>query len=64
MKTDALILGCELDGLVAALRLLERGKSVYISGRLYRWLDPFFQSVWTRRLFKISAAHSVPRTVE
>lgn len=28
MKTDALILGCELDGLVTALRLLERGKSV------------------------------------
>lgn len=28
MKTDALILGCELDGLVAALRLLEQGKSV------------------------------------
>ena len=28
MKTDALILGCELDGLVAALRLLERGRSV------------------------------------
>lgn len=28
MKTDALILGCELDGLVAALRLLEQGNSV------------------------------------
>ncbi|MCZ6644042.1 MAG: SDR family NAD(P)-dependent oxidoreductase [Gammaproteobacteria bacterium] len=38
------------------LAALERGKSVYVSGRLYRWLDPFFQSVWTRRLFKISAA--------
>ncbi len=38
------------------LTALERGKSVYVSGRLYRWLDPFFQSVWTRGLFKISAA--------
>ena len=28
MKTDALILGSELSGLVAALRLLDRGKSV------------------------------------
>jgi glycerol-3-phosphate dehydrogenase subunit B len=30
MKTDALILGCELDGLVAALRLLKQGRSVRI----------------------------------
>lgn len=28
MKTDALVLGGELDGLVAALRLLEKGRSV------------------------------------
>lgn len=35
------------EGLAAA----ERGKAVFISGRLYRWVDPFFQSVWTRRLF-------------
>ena len=37
------------------LAALERGKSVYVSGRLYRMVDPLFQSVWTRRLFKISA---------
>jgi short-subunit dehydrogenase len=33
------------------LNAVERGKRVYSSGRLYRWLDPLFQSVWTRRLF-------------
>lgn len=38
------------------LRALERGRSVYVSGRMYRWMDPFFQSVWTRRLFKIAAS--------
>ncbi|NIP16216.1 MAG: SDR family NAD(P)-dependent oxidoreductase [Pseudomonadales bacterium] len=37
------------------LRALERGRSVYVSGRLYRWIDPLFQSVWTRRLFKVPA---------
>ncbi|MEM9256373.1 MAG: SDR family oxidoreductase [Pseudomonadota bacterium] len=35
------------DGLKAA----EKGKPICISGRLYRWVDPLFQSVWTRRLF-------------
>ena len=34
------------------IQAVEKGKSVYVSGRLYRWVDPFFQSVWTRRLFK------------
>ncbi len=36
------------------LAAVERGRSVYASGRLYRWLDPFVQSVWTRRLFSLS----------
>lgn len=36
------------EGLEAA----ERGQVIQISGRLYRWLDPFAQSVWTRPLFK------------
>ncbi len=36
------------------LRALEKGKPVYISGRLYRWLDPWLQSVWTRRFFRMS----------
>ncbi|MEE4661596.1 MAG: SDR family NAD(P)-dependent oxidoreductase [Halieaceae bacterium] len=36
------------------LAAVERGKSVYCSGRLYRWLDPLLQSVWTRRLFSLS----------
>jgi short-subunit dehydrogenase len=31
---------------------VEKGKPVYLSGRLYRWLDPLFQSVFTRRLFR------------
>ena len=33
------------------LRALERGKRVYLSGRLYRLLDPLFQSFLTRRFF-------------
>ncbi|MEP5765324.1 MAG: SDR family oxidoreductase [Halieaceae bacterium] len=36
------------------LRACERGKRVYSSGRLYRWLDPLFQSVFTRRLFTMN----------
>jgi short-subunit dehydrogenase len=36
------------DGLEAA----EKGRPICISGRLYRWVDPLFQSVWTRRLFR------------
>jgi len=35
------------------LAAVERGKRVYLSGRLYRWLDPLFQSVFTRRLFNL-----------
>jgi len=34
------------------IKAVEKGKPVCISGRLYRWVDPFFQSVWTRRLFR------------
>jgi len=34
------------------IRAVEKAKPVYISGRIYRWVDPLFQSVWTRRLFK------------
>jgi uncharacterized protein len=30
---------------------VEKGKPVYVSGRLYRWIDPLFQSVLTRRFF-------------
>ncbi len=36
------------DGLAA----VERGKPVMVSGRLYRWADPFFQSVWIRPLLR------------
>lgn len=35
------------------LKAVEKGRAVYLSGRLYRWVDPFFQSVWTRRFFRI-----------
>ena len=41
------------DTVVAdGIKAVEKGKPVYLSGRLYRWIDPLFQSVWTRRLFK------------
>lgn len=36
------------------LRALEKGKPVFVSGRLYRWLDPLLQSVWTRRFFRLN----------
>lgn len=36
------------------LRAVEKGKPVQVSGRIYRLLDPLFQSVWTRRLFRLS----------
>ena len=41
--------------LSAAIKGVEAGKPVVVSGRLYRWLDPIFQSVWTRRLLRIKA---------
>ena len=34
------------------LEAVDAGKAIRISGRLYRWLDPFTQSVWTRPLLK------------
>jgi short-subunit dehydrogenase len=34
------------------LRAVEKGKSVIVSGRLYRWLDPLLQWIWSRRLIK------------
>lgn len=47
------------DGIEA----VERGRSIRVSGRLYRWLDPLFQSVWTRRLFNLRApATDAPET--
>ncbi len=38
-----------------AIKGVEAGKPVVVSGRLYRWLDPIFQSVWTRRWLRIKA---------
>jgi len=38
-----------------SIRGVESGRPVVISGRLYRWIDPLFQSVLTRRLFRIKA---------
>ena len=35
------------------LKAVEKGKPVYLSGRLYRWVDPIFQSVFTRRLLRV-----------
>lgn len=37
------------------LRAVEKGKPIMISGRLYRWLDPFSQSVFIRPLIKAFA---------
>lgn len=37
------------------LAAVERGVPVYVSGRLYRWLDPLAQSVWTRPWVKALA---------
>jgi short-subunit dehydrogenase len=34
------------------LEAVEKGRPVLPSGGLYRWLDPFAQSVWIRPLFK------------
>jgi len=34
---------------------VERGRPIWISGRLYRWLDPLAQSVWLRPLLKALA---------
>jgi len=39
------------------LKAVEKGRPVYLSGRLYRWIDPFFQSVLTRRFFRIPSRH-------
>ena len=39
------------------LKAVEKGKAVYLSGRLYRWADPLFQSVFTRRFFRIPSRH-------
>ena len=34
------------------LAAIEKGQCVYTSGRLYRWIDPILQSVWTRPLVR------------
>lgn len=34
------------------IKAVEKGRPISISGRLYRWVDPLFQSVLTRRLFR------------
>ena len=37
------------------IEAVERGRPIMVSGRLYRWLDPFAQSVWFRPLLKALA---------
>lgn len=39
------------------IRAVDRGRPICISGRLYRWLDPLLQSVFTRHLLRVSAGH-------
>ena len=34
------------------LSAVEQGKPVHVTGRVYRWLDPFAQSVWSRPFMK------------
>jgi short-subunit dehydrogenase len=34
------------------LEAVERNRAIVVSGRLYRWLDPFAQSVWIRPFLK------------
>ena len=34
------------------LAAVEKGKCVYVSGRIYRWIDPMLQSVFLRRLIQ------------
>ena len=38
------------------LAAIERGRCVYVSGRLYRLIDPILQSVWTRPIIRRFAA--------
>jgi hypothetical protein len=37
------------------IEAVERGKPIQVSGRIYRFLDPLAQSVWTRSLLKALA---------
>jgi hypothetical protein len=37
------------------IEAVEQGKAIQVSGRLYRWLDPFAQSLLTRWLLKAGA---------
>ena len=37
------------------LDAVEKGRPIHVSGRIYRWLDPFVQSVWIRPLLKALA---------
>ena len=37
------------------LDAVDAGRSVHVSGRIYRWIDPLAQSVWTRPLLKALA---------
>ena len=46
---DANVIVCD------AIKGVEAGKPIVVSGRLYRWLDPIFQSVWTRRFLRFKA---------
>ena len=39
------------------IEAVEKGKSVIVSGRIYRWLDPFLQLPWFRHLIKRFVAY-------
>lgn len=37
------------------IEAVERNRAVHVSGRIYRWIDPLAQSVWTRPILKAFA---------
>lgn len=44
----------DADGVVRdGIEAVEKGRPIEVSGRLYRWLDPLFQSVLTRRVLRL-----------
>ena len=44
------------------LAAVEKGKCVYVSGRIYRWIDPMLQSVFTRPLIRRLLGRRQPGT--
>ncbi len=55
-RTSPSLLWYDADVVVRdGIRAVDKGRSVRVSGRIYRFMDPLFQSVWTRRLIRPNA---------